>query len=88
MNMNWSEVNTLSESDDPEKAYNLFLKIYSSIFDEKFPLTIHKSSYKSIPRTAWISKGLIKCCNKKLHLYKKYIKSRSNEAKQKSATMM
>ena len=83
MNMNWSEVNTLSENDDPEKAYNLFLKIYSSIFDEKFPLTICKSSYKSIPRNAWISKGLIKCCNKKLHLYKKYIKSRSNEAKQK-----
>ena len=70
-------------SSDPNEAYNVFMKKFSLIFDEHFPQKIARQTRAKTPRSEWITSGLIKSCNKKSILYKKYIKNPSPETKNK-----
>ena len=61
----WEEV---KNTDCPDKAYNVFLKIFQSIYDQEFPLTKVKFKTKT-PLSPWITRGLIKSSKKKHKLY-------------------
>ena len=53
-NINWSDVLTLK---NPNNSYNLFIKIFSKIYDEFFPLKTIKVKKKSF-LSPWMSRGL------------------------------
>lgn len=74
----WDEVNAICNvQNDPNAAYNCFLKIYSLAFNNFFPEKYIKLSRKKVPINEWMTKGLLKSCNTKSKLYKKYKKSKS-----------
>ena len=83
LDSNWSEVNQLSDSGDPNGAYSKFIELYSSLFELYFPLKQLNMSYKMTPRNEWITCGLMKSCSRKKVLYKRYMKSRTQDSKQK-----
>ena len=65
-------------SNAPNEAYNIFLKIFSDLYDVAFPkkeIEI-KSKYLNTP---WITKGIRKSSKRKQRLYEKYLKLRSKE---------
>ncbi len=69
----WNDVlNEAVVVNNTETAYNMFMNKFSAIFDKYFPLKMFKYSKSKTPRQEWITKGLIKSCNKKSVLYKKY----------------
>ena len=77
---NWSYVYTC---DNSEEAYNLFIHWFSITFDKHFPL-VKKKCNKRI-RKPWINKYILRCINKKNHLYKHFINNKNviNENKYK-----
>ena len=65
-------------SNAPNEAYNIFLKIFSDLYDVAFPkkeIEI-KSKYLNTP---WITKEIRKSSKRKQRLYEKYLKIRSKE---------
>lgn len=68
---------------DPNESYNIFTKRFSLIFEEYFPQKCFKQTRAKTPRKEWITSGLVKSCNKKSYLYKKYIKNPNVENKTK-----
>ena len=76
----WNGLTTASNTDE---MFILFHTTFSDCFERHFPLTVSKNKYKKSPRHAWMTGGLIKCCNKKNNLYKKWIKSKKTEDKSK-----
>ena len=79
----WLEVNQLSVNDDPSASYAKFIETYSELFEFYFPLKTLNLSHKMTPKTEWITSGLMKCCSKKRLLYKRYMKRRTPESKEK-----
>jgi len=61
------------------EPYILFLQKFLVIFEENCPMQKTKLSRSQIPRRAWMTKGLVRSCNKKSPLYKDY-KSNHSEA--------
>ena len=59
---------------DPSNAYNKFLNTDISVFDKHFPQKQVKLSNRMTPRNPWMTKGLMKACNRKSQLYRKYCK--------------
>ena len=72
----WSHrSNTSSHCNDPAELYSQFLNKYCELYDKFFPIKILKKSHKLFPRQEWITTGLIRSCNKKCKLYKRFIKN-------------
>jgi Reverse transcriptase (RNA-dependent DNA polymerase)/Endonuclease-reverse transcriptase len=57
---------------DVDNLYKVFLDKYSSMYKSHFPYESKKHSSRQLPRHEWITPGLIKSCNTKSRLYKKY----------------
>ena len=73
--INWDEVLNEDISSDANNMYNLFLGQLNSSYNECIPLTkIKYKNSKSIPKSPWISKGLLKSINHKNKLYKSCLK--------------
>ena len=74
-NIKWDQ---LLPSNAPNEAYNIFLKIFSDLYNVAFPkkeIEI-KSKYLNTP---WITKEIRKSSKRKQRLYEKYLKIRSKE---------
>ena len=68
----WDDVNMFCEAKrDPSAAYDSFLKIYSEAFNKHFPERATKKRSCNAPLSEWMTKGLLRSCNKKSRLYKK-----------------
>ena len=57
---------------DANLSFNIFMSIFNNLFNEHFPLKSVKLYRADMPRSDWITPGLIKSCNKKSLLYKCY----------------
>ena len=55
----------------PGLGYTLFISKFLELFNANFPIRTSMPRNKNVPRNPWITKGLIKSCNKKSDLYKK-----------------
>ena len=62
----------LSGFNDPEAAYDSFLKKFKDIYNSSFPLKKVKTIKLNLKKP-WVSKGLLKSINRKNNLYKKYL---------------
>lgn len=80
--LNWAFLyNGSGEIDgDPNIAYNNFLDTLTIGLDTFFPQTV-KQSYRKTPRKAWITPGLVKSCETKCKLYKRFIEENTDETK-------
>ena len=58
------------ESQDPNESYNIFLCLFSKLYDEIFPTTEVKIKTKSL-LSPWMTRGLIKSSKQKQKLYEK-----------------
>ena len=67
--MNWSEVR---ESSDPSSAYDIFLRKYTDIYNNCFPLKKVKIKNNGLTKP-WISKALLKSIKKKNILYRRFL---------------
>jgi len=81
--MEWEDVKLYTDMKDTKSAYNCFHTAYKSYFDLCFPEKVVKHIKRSTPRREWMSSGLVKCCNKKLRLYKHYLKCSTQTRKLK-----
>lgn len=82
--ISWDDVITCADVDgDASESYSVFHSKFIALFDEHFPLTSNRYSKRSSPRQEWITKGLIKSCNRKSALYKKFIANPSQAMKRK-----
>ncbi len=77
----WDDVCNDSIPSDPNKAYNIFSTRFSQIFDVYFPEKTVRHSRAKTPRKEWITKELIKSCNKKSVLYKNLLKTHARKLK-------
>ena len=74
--VDWSkDYNQTVSIENCNLMYNKFLEMFTTIFNDHFPLRSFKLSKSKTPRQEWITSGLIKSCNRKSTLYKKYKKN-------------
>jgi len=59
---------------NPNEAYNIFLKIVLTFYEQAFPKTQTQISTKHIRREPWVTKGLLTSSINKTKLYKKLSK--------------
>ena len=59
------------------EEYDKFCDVYIDVFNIYFPECTIKLSHRMTPRRPWMTKGLIKSCNKKSKLYRKVCKSQN-----------
>ena len=76
--------NLIGSIDDPNEAYNKYMKIIENHFEENFPLV--RQSRRAYKDKKWMTTGLKKSSNKKHKLYLKWISSKNlnDEMKYKS----
>ena len=77
--VDWSKV---FHSSDPNKAYDEFLNIFTSLYDIYFPIKKIKIKSKNLA-SPWITTGIIKSSKRKQMLYEKWLKRKTtynNEA--------
>ena len=67
--VNWEEITSIISRN---KAYDKFLKIFSSLYDISFPDVKIKVKIKSFVRP-WITKGLLKSSKRKQKLYRNFL---------------
>jgi len=72
--VNWKEI--LTETDDANKMYEVFIDKVSRIFRENYPEV--KKSRRGTKDKNWITKGIKVSSTKKNKLYKKWIKTRND----------
>ena len=73
MSYTWADISQyITNCSDPSEAFLSFFNVYKHLFDKCFPLVTRHHSYRMTPRNEWMTKSLIKSCNKKSRLYKKY----------------
>lgn len=80
-NSDWSFLYNFT---DPDSAYNYFLRLFTTAYENHFPKC--KTSQKtSKGQSPWITRGLLKSSKKKQRLYEKFLKKRTsvNEEKYK-----
>ena len=70
---NWSHV---TESQDPDDAYNIFLKHFLIIYDNFFPVRKIEIKRKNL-MSPWITRGLVKSSKRKQKLYEKFLKNKT-----------
>ena len=71
-NINWSDVLKLK---NPNDSHNLFIKIFSKLYEEFFPLKTIK--IKKSLLSPWMSRGLLKSLKQKQKLYNRFLKHRT-----------
>jgi len=64
----WEKVYNSLPDNNVTKAYENFIEKYVDIFEKFFPETHFKQSHAFVPRKEWMTKGLIKCCKKKIKI--------------------
>jgi len=57
---------------DQTAAYNCFIDIYLLAFNKHFPEKLVKKNRRTTPINEWMTKGLLRSCNKRSKLYQKY----------------
>ena len=62
----------------PKNAYNEFLRIFLSLYNEAFPKQKIKIKRKSF-NSPWMTKGLVKSSKKKQRMYEHFLKNRNPE---------
>jgi len=83
----WSEIDALTvQESDPTVAYEYFYSQFKAIFNRSFPEKTTKLSYRNTPRQPWMTKGLLKSCNKKTNLFKTYCQTQSIQSKNRYIT--
>src|ERR1043165_1074748 len=72
-NVDWSHLLKGADDDNlPTNHYDIFSDLFVKAFDEHFPLKSTKLTRSKTPRCDWITKKLIKMCNKKSSLFKSF----------------
>jgi len=82
MEMNWELV---SESNDVNGAYDLFLDFFTKQYDKAFPVKSIKIKTKSL-LSPWMTRGLLKSSRKKQRLYENFLKHKTYKNEQKYKT--
>jgi len=72
----WSSVHGETDTD---KAYNIFLEIFTYSYDKYCPVSVYSKCNKYF-NCPWMTKGLQNACKKKNNLYKVFIKLKTKEA--------
>ena len=67
LDYNWDVV---LQSGDVNSAYNTFINVTKDMYNESCPFK--RVNYKKIPVQPWLTKGLLKACNKQKTLYKQF----------------
>ena len=75
--INWEELNILNCT-NTNTAIKHFIKIYSNIYDKKFPLLETKVKLKNL-QIPWMSKAMSKSSKQKQKLYIKFLTSKNPE---------
>ena len=68
----------ITNSSDTNKAYDNFIEIFSSLYDECFPrkkIKLKPQNYNN----PWITKGIKKSSKRKQKLYEKFLKNRNEK---------
>jgi hypothetical protein len=68
--VNW---NHILDGNDPNQDYNSFTKTFTDLYNECIPLKKCKFKDKKVPKSPWITKGLLKSITIKNKLYIKTI---------------
>jgi len=68
--IDWKDVISSCDNNDPEEAYNNFICIYSRLYDKYFPIKDYIAILKTIQKKYWTTRALIKSRNNKSLLYK------------------
>lgn len=83
-NTDWCSIlSDVNPQADTNALFKTFMLVFNKLFNDHFPPKIVKFCRKKTPRSDWITKGLIKSCNKKSSLYKAYRKNPTTENKNK-----
>ena len=73
-------IGVLFETDNINKAYDLFLRKFQDVFDQCCPIKKKKKKINlSANRKPWLTNGLNNACKKMNLLYKQLLKYRSEE---------
>ena len=72
--------NVIKETNDANKAYDCFLKLFLDKYEKAFPKLEFKIKTKNL-LSPWMTKGLIKSSKKKKQLYEKFLKKRTHKNK-------
>ena len=82
---NYADWELIKSCKDAESAYNLFIRIFSSLYDEAFPKIERKIKTKYL-KCPWMTRGLLISSKKKQRLYEKFLKKKTvdNERKYKN----
>ena len=75
---NWNEI---FEDENPDTAFNSFINIFKSLYDNCCPYTSTKIPNNKIKNKPWISFSIQKCISKKNVLYKKFKLQNSTDIK-------
>jgi hypothetical protein len=76
-NISWNEV--LTESNDPEKAYNEFLKLFMGVYEANFPFKRKQNKTKiNKIKSPWMTRCILKSVKNKNKLYKTLLKNPNN----------
>ena len=68
---------------DPETAYNKFLKLFTDLYDANFPLKKRKTNEKvNKNKSPWITNCILKSVRKKHKLYKSFLINPNDKNKQ------
>ena len=76
-NIKW---NQLLPTNSPDKAYDIFLKVFYDLYETAFPKKIIEIKTKYL-ETPWITRGLQKSSKRKQRLYEKFLKKRTKKKK-------
>jgi len=71
-NTDWKDIIALGKDTDVNRTYGMFYNKYFEIYNICFPIQKKILSRKKCPKQPWITAALIKSCDKKSKLYKKY----------------
>ena len=82
--VNWDDIYIDAENNsNASELYDTFCGKFINIFNEYFPLKMFKTSKRLTPRQEWMTKALVKSCNKKSLLYKQFIKNKTASKREK-----
>lgn len=70
-NVDW---NVVRNKNAPEDAYNAFIAIFRTIYEQSFPFVAFKKPRKA--RKPWITAECLKMIKKKTHLYNRFIQTK------------
>ena len=76
--VNWNSIN---HSPETNSKYKTFFKIFSELYEERFPLKAFQIKVKKL-QAPWISKGLKKLSKQKQKLYIKFLKTKLTQNEQ------